>query len=71
MTKEYKEDKLFVKNNGVLMATPLFLVLLIVEFSDVIFANARYQGGLTQIGDTGEGDNVKNSVFQIGLGFRF
>ena len=41
------------------------------EFSDVIFANARYQGGLTQIGDTGEGDNVKNSVFQIGLGFRF
>jgi tellurite resistance protein TerC len=38
MTKEYKEDKLFVKNNGVLMATPLFLVLLIVEFSDVIFA---------------------------------
>jgi len=38
MTKEYKEDKLFIKNNGVLMATPLFLVLLIIEFSDVIFA---------------------------------
>ena len=41
------------------------------EFSDVIFANARYQAGLTQIGDTGEGDDIKNSVFQIGLGFRF
>ncbi|MQP53124.1 MULTISPECIES: porin family protein [unclassified Flavobacterium] len=41
------------------------------EFSDVIFANARYQGGLSQIGDTGEGDNIKNSVFQLGLGFRF
>lgn len=41
------------------------------EFSDVIFANVRYQGGLTQIGDTGEGDNIKNSVFQLGLGFRF
>ena len=41
------------------------------EFSDVVFANARYQGGLTQIGDTGEGDDIKNSVFQIGLGFRF
>lgn len=41
------------------------------EFSDVVFANARYQAGLTQIGDTGEGDDIKNSVFQIGLGFRF
>lgn len=41
------------------------------EFSDVIFANARYQGGLTQIGDSGEGDDIKNSVFQLGLGFRF
>lgn len=41
------------------------------EFSDVIFANLRYQAGLTQIGDTGGDDDVKNSVFQIGLGFRF
>lgn len=42
------------------------------EFSDVIFANARYQGGLTEIGDSeAGGNNVKNSVFQIGLGFRF
>lgn len=42
------------------------------EFSDVIFANARYQGGLTEIGDfDGEGNKIKNSVFQIGLGFRF
>ena len=42
------------------------------EFSDVIFANARYQAGLTEIGDSEAGGNsVKNSVFQIGLGFRF
>ena len=42
------------------------------EFSDVIFANARYQGCLTEIGDSEAGGNsVKNSVFQIGLGFRF
>ena len=41
------------------------------EFSDIIFANARFQGGLTQIGDTGAGDDIKNSVFQLGLGFRF
>ena len=42
------------------------------EFSDVIFANARYQAGLTEIGDSDAGGNsVKNSVFQIGLGFRF
>lgn len=42
------------------------------EFSDIIFANARYQGGLTEIGDVDAGGNkIKNSVFQIGLGFRF
>ena len=41
------------------------------EFSDVIFTNARFQGGLTQIGDSGDGDDIKNSVFQLGLGFRF
>jgi hypothetical protein len=42
------------------------------EFSDVIFANARYQGGLTQIGDAASGgNNIKNSILQIGLGFRF
>jgi len=41
------------------------------DFSDVIFANVRYQAGLTQIGDSGEGDDIKNSVIQIGLGFRF
>jgi hypothetical protein len=42
------------------------------EFSDVIFANARYQGGLTEIGDSETGGNsIKNSVFQVVLGFRF
>ena len=42
------------------------------EFTDVIFANARYQSGLTEIGDSeGNNNDIKNSVFQIGLGFRF
>ncbi|WP_322550298.1 porin family protein [Flavobacterium psychraquaticum] len=42
------------------------------EFTDVIFANARYQSGLTEIGDAeGNNNDIKNSVFQIGLGFRF
>lgn len=42
------------------------------EFTDVIFANARYQAGLTEIGDAeGVSNNIKNSVYQIGLGFRF
>ncbi|MFD2910166.1 porin family protein [Flavobacterium ardleyense] len=42
------------------------------DFTNVIFANVRYQAGLTEFGDLGEGsDNVKNSVFQLGLGFRF
>lgn len=42
------------------------------EFTDVIFANARYQSGLTEIGDAeGNNNDIKNSIFQIGLGFRF
>ncbi len=38
VTKDYEGDKFFVRRNGVLMATPLFIVLLLVEFTDVIFA---------------------------------
>jgi tellurite resistance protein TerC len=34
----FRSDRFFVRENGVLMATPLFVVLLMVEFSDVIFA---------------------------------
>jgi len=32
------EDKFFIKQNGRLYATPLFLVLLVIESSDLIFA---------------------------------
>jgi len=38
VTKEYEGDHFFVRRAGVLMATPLFLVLLIVESTDLIFA---------------------------------
>ena len=38
VTSDYRGDKFFVRENGIRMATPLFVVLLIVEFSDVIFA---------------------------------
>lgn len=38
VTDNYEGDKFFVKKAGVLMATPLFLVLLIVESTDLIFA---------------------------------
>ena len=38
VTPDYRGDKFFVRENGVRMATPLFVVLLLVEFSDVIFA---------------------------------
>ena len=38
VTADYREDKFFVHENGVRMATPLFVVLLLVEFSDLIFA---------------------------------
>lgn len=38
VTKEYEGAKFFVQREGLLFATPLFLVLLIVEITDVTFA---------------------------------
>jgi tellurite resistance protein TerC len=38
VTPEYRGEKFFVRENGILMATPLFIVLLLVEFTDLIFA---------------------------------
>jgi tellurite resistance protein TerC len=38
VTSDYRGDKFFVRENGIRMATPLFVVLLLVEFSDLIFA---------------------------------
>lgn len=38
VTSTYEGDKFFVRRAGVLLATPLFLVLLLVESTDLIFA---------------------------------
>lgn len=38
VTPDYREDRFFVREKGVLMATPLFIVLILVEVSDLIFA---------------------------------
>ncbi len=38
VTPAYRGDKFFVRENGLRMATPLFVVLLLVEFTDLIFA---------------------------------
>ena len=38
MTKEYVGQKMFVRSEGVWRATPLFLVLLVVETTDLAFA---------------------------------
>jgi len=38
VTSDYRGDKFFVREQGVRMATPLFVVLILVEFSDLIFA---------------------------------
>jgi tellurite resistance protein TerC len=38
LTHELHEDKFFIRQDGVKLATPLFLVLVIIEISDVIFA---------------------------------
>jgi tellurite resistance protein TerC len=38
VSKEHAGDRFFVRENGKLLATPLFLVLLVVESTDVLFA---------------------------------
>jgi tellurite resistance protein TerC len=38
VTPDYRGDRFFVKDNGILKATPLFVVLILVEISDLIFA---------------------------------
>jgi tellurite resistance protein TerC len=38
VTNDYRGDRFLVRENGIRMATPLMVVLLIVEMSDVIFA---------------------------------
>ena len=38
VTSDYREDNFFVREKGIRMATPLFVVLLLVEFTDLIFA---------------------------------
>jgi tellurite resistance protein TerC len=38
VTPDFRGDKFFVRENGIRMATPLFVVLLLVEVSDLIFA---------------------------------
>ncbi len=38
MTDTYHKDKFFVRENGVLLATPMMIVLIFIEVSDLIFA---------------------------------
>ncbi|MBO8141831.1 MAG: TerC family protein [Firmicutes bacterium] len=38
VTDDYEESKFFVRRNGLLYATPLFVVLLMVETTDLVFA---------------------------------
>jgi tellurite resistance protein TerC len=38
LTKEYRQQLFFTRENGVLFATPLVLVLLVIEITDVTFA---------------------------------
>ncbi|MBL9136399.1 MAG: TerC family protein [Verrucomicrobiales bacterium] len=38
VTPDYRGERFFVRENGIRMATPLFVVLLLVEISDLIFA---------------------------------
>jgi tellurite resistance protein TerC len=38
MTDEYEGQKFFTRRNGALVATPLLLVLVLVEFTDIVFA---------------------------------
>jgi len=38
VTDDYQQDRFFVRRSGKLVATPLFIVLLIVESTDLVFA---------------------------------
>ena len=38
VTDTLRGDRLFIRENGKLLATPLFMVLLVIESSDLIFA---------------------------------
>lgn len=38
VSKDYDQEKFFVRKEGLLMATPLFVALLIVETTDIMFA---------------------------------
>ncbi|MEO6845655.1 MAG: TerC/Alx family metal homeostasis membrane protein, partial [Chthoniobacterales bacterium] len=38
VSKTYDGDKFFTKQNGLLAATPLFVVLLVIETTDLVFA---------------------------------
>jgi tellurite resistance protein TerC len=38
ITDHYEDQKFFVRHSGKLMATPLFVVLIVIETTDVIFA---------------------------------
>jgi len=38
ITKELVGERFFVKQNGLLYVTPLFIILMLIEFSDVLFA---------------------------------
>ncbi|MFZ4763969.1 MAG: TerC family protein [Roseimicrobium sp.] len=38
VTPDYHGEKFFIREKGILMATPLFVVLILVEFTDLIFA---------------------------------
>ena len=38
VTSDYRGDRFFVREGGIRQATPLFVVLLLVEFTDLIFA---------------------------------
>lgn len=38
ITRDYEDGKFFVRKNGMLLATPLLAVLLVIETTDVIFA---------------------------------
>ena len=38
ITPDFEDDKFFVRKKGILWVTPLFVVVLVVEFTDLIFA---------------------------------
>lgn len=64
VTSSYHDSKFFVREDGKLKATPLLLVLISIEFSDVVFAIDSVPAAFGYVGGSGGGACVCVCVYR-------